>query len=69
MKQLGIDGHAFLGMGGLAATAVAGNVDVWLCAATGIATFTYMSLRAAREWVKLKHDLKNDRDTKDDDET
>lgn len=68
MKQLGIDGHSLVGGTGLVATIAANGVNFWLSVGVGLATFTYMALRAAREWVKLKHDLKEIKKELDEDE-
>lgn len=57
MKYAGIDGNSVIGGSGIVAVIVSSNLSLWLAIATGIATFTYMSLRAAREWIKLKHDI------------
>lgn len=58
MKKFGIDLHAATGGAGLLGSAIWTH---WNALAGGIAataTAVYMGLRAAREWVKLRRDLK-----------
>jgi hypothetical protein len=59
MKRLGIDLHSVVGGAGLLGAVI---VDHWSAIAGALAaaaTAAYMSLRAAREWVKLRSELRS----------
>jgi hypothetical protein len=58
LSKFGVDGHAFAGVTGCVATVMASSLSVWAGAAAGSATAIYMILRACREYVKLKHDVR-----------
>jgi hypothetical protein len=59
MKRLGIDGHALLGMVGLVGSGILDHWSVIAGAIAASATAAYMSLRAVREWVKLRRELRS----------
>jgi hypothetical protein len=59
MKKFGIDVHSMVGGAGLLGAVV---VDHWSAIAgtlAAAATAAYMSLRAVREWVKLRSELRS----------
>jgi hypothetical protein len=58
LKRVGVDVHAMLGGAGLLAAV---SLDHWSTLAgclAAVATAAYMSLRAVREWVKLRSELR-----------
>jgi hypothetical protein len=59
VKKIGFDIHAALGGAGLLAAI---SIDHWSTLAgclAAVATAAYMSLRAVREWVKLRAELRS----------
>jgi hypothetical protein len=58
MKRLGIDGHSWTGGAGFLASVVVGHWSEIAGSCAAIATAMYMVLRAVREWVKLRGELR-----------
>lgn len=58
MKRLGVDIHAAAGWIGLAGSALWTHYNTLCGGLAATATAAYMGLRAAREWVKLRRDLR-----------
>ncbi|MGA2854805.1 MAG: hypothetical protein ABSE90_11840 [Verrucomicrobiota bacterium] len=58
MKRLGIDAHALTGGAGFCASIVVGHWSELAGGLAAVATAFYMALRAVREWVKLRRELR-----------
>ena len=52
------DGHTITGIGGLFASVALTDVSAIASIAVGTATAAYMALRAAREWIKIRADIR-----------
>jgi hypothetical protein len=59
MKKYGIDVHAVTGGSGFIASVVVTHWNEIAGACAALATAVYMGLRAAREWVKLRREMKD----------
>ena len=58
MKRFGVDLHTFTGGSGLIGSAILTHWNALAGGLAATATAIYMSLRATREWIKLRHELK-----------
>jgi len=57
MKRLGMDMTALIGGSGFLASIVVSQWSAWAAGATAVATAVYMTIRAVREWIKLRQEL------------
>jgi hypothetical protein len=58
LRRAGIDLNAATGGAGFVASVVVGHYSELVGALAAGTTAAYMALRAAREWVKLRRDLR-----------
>ena len=57
MRRFGIDGHSWTGGAGFLASIVVSHWSEVAACTAAVATAAYMTLRAVREWVKLRREL------------
>lgn len=58
-KLIGLDGRAFAGILATTFSTIAADYNIFIGAIAGTATAFYMSLRAYREWCKVRSERKN----------
>jgi hypothetical protein len=61
MKKFGIDWHSMFGAGCVLGTMVMTQVNQGVALVAGCATALYMTLRACREYVRLRRELDTER--------
>jgi hypothetical protein len=59
MKKYGLDIHAVMGGSGFIASVIVAHWNEIAGACAAFATAVYMSLRATREWVRLRRELRS----------
>ena len=61
MKKFGIDWHSIFGASGVLGTMVMTQVNQGVALVAGCATALYMTLRACREYVRLRREMNTEK--------